>query len=345
MSENQTPKTEVYQSDLVKTFTENLRTGKSFLMDANEKPSYVMNPISKEVYKGMNMLAIGQAFKDENVIAPYAATYKQITTKWDKENNKEIQVPEEDRFYLKDGTKAIAVTYPKLSAYDENGKKKKDENGQYANDTNYVYLYPAEEFYKANKVPKKDKNGNVMTWSEDIYKKDKKGNIETYKKDGEYPIGNLTFKYKAGDPVIKHHKGSVVMETVLIPEQSFVPKQTVELPSLINNDVAPLYKRKNNSGSEILMEKLTEAFRGKLEGNYQGMKITPEEINEIEKTFIQHPKMFSKIANTAYDRATVSKEIVEKIDAANEKRMQAQNEQQNVNQNTNENTKKSKGRH
>lgn len=90
------------------------------------------------------------------------------------------------------------------------------------------------------------------------------------------------------------------------------------------------------------MEKMTEAFRGKMQGNYEGLKITASEIDAIEKDLLEHPRIVRSLCKSAWTRAEGDPVKVAKMDEAIAKRTETK-----TNSETNENVKqnvKGKGR-
>lgn len=347
------------QKMMEKIFSD-LESGKSYLTQPNEKPEYAMNPQTNKVFRDLNAILTMQFLKDNKCEYPFLMEKDSVMEKWDAEKNRKVPLEEqykvnpdvrpkydENNKIIEKG-KTVYVAFTRKSAYDqETGKKKKDENGNYLPDLSYATLYAAEDFVKLGKsIPKKDKNGKVLTYKSDIVSE-----TETYKEDKSYRLSkNLEYHAYAGEKVVLHHKGSVIMTREYLMDELYVKNMNLpkELPPFMpNQELAPLYKRKNESGHEILQEKLTEAFRGKMQGNYEGMKLTEQELKAIKDEYLEHPKEFAKMAHYAFKRATGSKSDVDVMDNNYNQKLMNQNQeaQKNVNENVNvnENTNK-KGR-
>ena len=66
-----------FGEEIVKKFINDLTTGQSFLQEPNEKPDYVLNHASGEVFRGINMIIVNQAMKDNNKVSGQALTVSQ----------------------------------------------------------------------------------------------------------------------------------------------------------------------------------------------------------------------------------------------------------------------------
>ena len=312
------------ESSIVRAFINHLREKDSFLLDANENPDYVINYKTHKIYKDLNMILLGQAKKDKKVDTALVLTKSQL-----KNNGA----------YVKDGEVPLCTAlYDKFSSYykkedkevygglNEEGELKKDEKGNPLSPFIFSPLYDVRDLNKVVFIPSRNENGDVLRYQENIYSKDKDGNILRYSKSfiRENEDGSVEQVMK-GDPIIAHKKGSIIGEFVR-KDESFYPQRVI-LPKALNSEnITPLYKRRNESGKEILIEKLTEGFRGKLLGNYKGMTITDEEIDKIEDAFLTHSRSFRAAIKTAFTRAKGDKEEVSLLEENIRKREEREKE-------------------
>lgn len=329
MAENKTTETlseNDYQSGIVGKFVKDLRTGQSWLQDANKSPEYPYNYASNKPFKDVHAILVGQGLKDAGKKSMLAMTLKQRNTFEWKDKNGKTQVG----LYSKPGTKSIAALIYDNKNNTENAKKE------------YSYIMAAEDLVKTKFVPTLDEEGKIQYHKKDVLDLDKEGKPrETYKEDMIYTDFNgVKHTHKAGDTKVLHYKDSVIGE-IKGSDETIVQPNRSNMPTLIsNNDIAPLYKRKDDSAKEILTEKLTEAFRGKMMGNYDGLKISHEEINKIEQAYISHPRQFTGIVHSAWTRAEGNKEIIAKMEEAIEKKNQNQNVQAETNNDENKKSAK-----
>lgn len=325
--------------DLVK----NLRNGTSFLQQPNREPAYIKNYVTGKAYRDINMLIIGQGMHDHGKVANLVVSAKQIDTNhFDKSFSKNAFVgtailDKSNAYYTKEELAKTNDTVHKP------GEHKKNPDGSYVEDTSYAATFACEDLGLKKQVAKRDENNEVVTYKENEYATDENGQIQTYKKDNEYthPVTKEKITVKAGDPVVLHYAGSVVMEYQPTGE-ALVPKAPTHMPPLVESEQVPLYKRKDESGKEIFVEKMTEAFRGKMQGNYEGLKITASEIDAIEKDLLEHPRIVRSLCKSAWTRAEGDPVKVAKMDEAIAKRAETK-----TNSETNENVKqnvKGKGR-
>ena len=330
---------ELYEDKTVKEFVEKLRLGQSFLQEPNKEPDYVKNFVTKNVYTDINMIIVGQAMKDKNKLSNIVITQNDI-----HQRNLLIEPKAKavatamfknyNAFYNKDD-EAVKNNTAKI------GEQKKDREGNPVKPIIYSNVFAAEDVLLTKFKAARDSNNNVQYYDQDVYS-ESNGVVDTYKKDYSYTDKNgVEHTYKKGDPVILHAKGSIIGDFESTGDHLAANRQS-HLPAYIESqDLAPLYKRKDNSGKEILIEKMTEAFRGKLQGNYDGLKITNSEIDAIEKDFLQHPRAFRGVLRVAQTRAEGDKEKIEKMDAAINNKYQSQShENDNVKENTNKASKK-----
>lgn len=331
-------KTENTESKIVKNLIDNLRQGTSFLQTPNKDPDYVVNYASKKTYDGVNFLIVGQGMKDAGKTANLAMSNRQ---------------GEELGLWIEKGKKSIGTALYDIAEayYNKNdkevidGKKKAgehkvDADGKFVKDTNFSFVFAAEDFVKTTFQAERDENNNVLHYEKDEPMIDPKTKEPVlHQKDGVYTDKDgKEFPFKKGDVVIAHRAGSVIGKMVGTDEH-VVNKEKNHLPPLVDaQTIAPAYKRKDNSGKEIFIEKMSEAIRGKALGNFDGLKITKDEIDAIEKEFLNHERKFRGTIKTAWTRAIGSKEDVAKMEQAI-----LAKENKNTNENTEE-VKKTKGR-
>lgn len=331
-----------YVSDSVKSFIGHLKNGTSILQRPSKEPFYATNAISHNTITGFNQVVIAQALADNNKSNRLYVTANQIQFKkgfrpeMAPERGKlsicSINLRKDDAYYQKDDPEVIANTK-------KAGEHKMNEDGTYVSDIYKSFIYAAEDIVKIKPVLQMDEKGQAKIYSEDVIAKDEKGNPLLYEKD--YTFTDKEGKEhtnKAGTPVIEHYKGSKVFSYEPSTEKVF---NNIEQhsPKLTNSDdLAPLYKRRNDTGKEILLEGMTKAFRGMMNGDYEGWNPSMKDIQAIESEFLSHPRKFEGVCDVAFKRATFSKAEVNKIDlkvAEKEKRQL----KENVNTNTNKHTR------
>lgn len=335
----ETTNSEEFKSSMVSKFVEDLRNGQSVLQQPKKEPSYVKNVASGKILKDINAIIVAQGLKDNGKAANLVVTAKQKDDKrYINVANKEAIATamfDDSRAYYQKNDKEVVEGKARI------GEHKKDADGKLVPDTQYSMIYAAEDLYESKFQKAKDENGNFIKYEKDIPYTDKDGKELRYEKDGSYQnFSGETVSYKAGDIKIKHKAGSYVGDYIATDKRVAQPEPS-HLPQLLDSkDLAPLYQRKNDSGREVLMEGLTKAFRGMMQGDFEGWKPTAKEIDAIEKDLISHPREFRGIANSAWTRAEGDKNTVAKMDKAIQEREQKQqNTKENVNQN-----QKSKGR-
>ncbi len=333
--------TENYESKLVRKFVDDLSKGQSFLQAPNEKPDYVLNASTNEVFRGINMIIVGQAMRDNNKVSAQALTLNQ------RDSLGYMSAP---------GSKHIATAiYDKYDAWwrrndpeviagkEVEGTHKKNEDGSYVKDKIYSLIFAADDIRKKKFVADRDEDNNVLHYTEDVYKKDENGNNILHTTDGSTKLKDGTvISFKKGDPIIEHHKGAV-KGSDKPSDEKIVSNQKANLPPLYSEDLAPIPKRKDDSTKEMFVEKLAIAFRGKLQGNFEGINFSKKEIAAIADEFLGHENKFINAVKSADNRAnmTVSEynKMMENINAKN-------NSKTNENQNVNVNEKKSsRGKH
>ena len=332
--------TENYESSLVRKFVDDLNKGQSFLQASNQKPDYVLNASTNEVFQGINMIIVGQAMRDNNKVSAQALTLNQ------RDSLDYMSAP---------GTKHIATAiYDKYDAWwrkndpeviagkEVAGTHKKNADGTYVKDKIFSLIFAADDIRKRKFVAERDEEGNVVHYTEDIYKKDKNGNNILHTSDGKTKLKDGTeISFKKGDPIIEHHKGAV-KGSYNPSDERIVSTQPANLPPLYSEELAPIPKRKDDSTKEMFVEKLAIAFRGKLQGNFEGINFSKKEIAAIADEYLGHQNQFINAVKSAENRAnmTVSEynKMMENINAKN-------NSMTEVNQNVHVNEKKASRKH
>ena len=323
----------MYESKVVREFIDNLRNNTSFLYDANEKPDYITNYFTKNIYTDLNMIIVNQAMRDKGKKAKFVISENQtIHHRAYKDDNAETVCSamfENFRAKYKKGD------YEVVNGYRNVGDRRIDKNGKEVPLYIYSPLYSTEDVYRARFEAELDENGKAQIYQEDVYATEITGEIMHYSKSYSYKSNDgQTFYIHKGDPMIVHEKGQVVGKYVR-SDVTFFKNQGEIKPAFSDKDIVPLYKRKNESGKEILIEKMTEAFRGKLLGNYKGLEITNREIDAIENEFISHPRLFANALKQAQTRARGDREEVRRMDE-NILRRQMSRENSNSNYVTNQ---------
>lgn len=326
----------VFESKLVKNFITNLRNGTSFLQEPNSEPAYVQNYATGIPYTGINMLIINQGMKDKGKTAMLAMSNIQaenlkLYIEKGKEKIGTAIYEDSNAFYKKNDPEVISGKH-KASEH------KVDENGKPVNDTIYSFVFAAEDIVKTKFEVKRDNEGNAIKYAENVYAKNKNGEIIRYNKDGiiNNKFTNETIAYKAGDPVIKHLKGSVQGELIGTKEHIVQPEKNHLPPFITEKNIAKLPEiNEKSTAKEILIAKLAEAFRGKLQGNYSGLKISLEQIDKIEKEYLTHPRAFRGAVKSAQTRAMGNIETIKRMDEAIQKR-----KNESINEYSNEDVKK-----
>ena len=303
---------ELYESKVVRKFIDDLRDNSSFLYDANVEPDYITNVVSKNIYTGINMIIVNQAMKDKMKKARFVITEHQL-----KHHN----------LYLGENKEAVcsAVFENYKATYKKNdyavvqgekkvGERKKDKNGKEIPLFFYSPLYSTEDVYRAKFIPELDEMGKAKIYTEDEFAYEEDGQLMHYKKSYSYVTGEgKTIYINKGDPIVIHKKGEVKGKYEKSDVSVYLTQPKITLA--FNPDgIVPLYKRRDESGKEILIEKMTEAFRGKLLGNYKGLEISDSEIDAIEREFISHPRLFCNAINQSQTRARGDREEVRRMD-------------------------------
>ena len=303
---------EGYESSIVSKFIKDLREGKSFLQEKNDGPSYVSNIVTGKIYTGVNMILANQAAKDKGKFCPYVVTQSQIGKRC---------------FYLDKGTKALGIAiYDNYDAYYKKsdmevytglksaGEQKLDANGNPIDRIIISYLYDASEIYKPFFEPEHDEQGLIKHYEENVYAIED-GQIKVHQRDYSFRGRDGEMVYiKKGDPILLHKKGSLIGHYRRSEEPLYKENGNILIPYIIGSDLHPLYKRQSEDGREILTEKMCEAFRGKLMGRYEGLKITNDELDKIEQSFLSHPRSFRSALKEAHTRAMGDENEIQMLD-------------------------------
>lgn len=288
-----------FGEEIVQKFIDDLTTGQSFLQEPNEKPDYVLNHASHEVFRGINMIIVNQAMKDNNKVSGQALTVLQRDQLglYSAKGSHAICQAIYDKFdawYRKNDPEVIAGNA-------EAGTHKKDENGNFVQDKTFPYIFAADDLVKTKFEPTRDEDGNVMHYENDVYYEN-----AVHKKDGSYKLPDgSTYEFKKGDPVIEHHKGTVMGKYVATDEH-VVSNKPANLPPLYDEEMAPIPARKDDSVKEMFVEKLAKAFRGKLQGNYEGANFSKKEIALIASEYMGHLNQFINAVKSADNRANMT---------------------------------------
>lgn len=292
-----------YESEFVKKFVNDFKTGQSFLQQGNKDPDYVINHSSGELMSGINMIIVGQAMKDNNKRSNQVMTQAQKDSAglFAKKGSHVIctaQFDIYDAWYRKNDPEVLAGKA-------EAGKHKVDENGNYVKDKRFSPIYACDDLTKPKFVEERDADGKVKHYEEDVFKTDKDGNVVTYTKDNDYVTKNgQKIHHNAGDPVIDHHKGSVM--GTYVPGDPIVSNQKAKLPPFVSDELAPIPKPKDESIEEKLRYNLAVAFRGKLQGGFEGIQFSKKDLEQISEKFLAHPRDFANIVKSAEHRSMMT---------------------------------------
>lgn len=219
------------------------------------------------------------------------------------------------------------------------GDRRYDQNGYAEPDFRISYILPADKISLVPMVPDVDENGQPKLRKENEMAFDYKGNPVTYSNDGEYTVKGKIFAYKAGDQVVSHHEGSVIMipdwknsktiSTEKIPEKASINPE-VEIP-----------EPKNSHIRQTMINTFAKLIRGMEYGNYEGTKRPSNEtFAKAREFYLEYPNdLFNdfRIANTY---AKGNKEQIKHMEEKYNEKIAANN---STNTST-ENESKKKGR-
>lgn len=341
----------------IKELFDKWESGNSWATTPNQDPDYKINLESGKPLNGLALVVAAEGMHSQNKNGVYVITANQI----DEHNNffgrKKAENPEYKKYRVAFKAKSIGtVLYRKESAYysqkeieeakqalrdhkagkiklskEEMHEKvetashapkdhKMNPDGSYVNDLNPSFLFAAEDLRK--EVPMVDKDGHYVKYDQDEYAM-KNGKPLVYLKDVEYTDKNGEKKvHKKGDPIIKHYKGSIKA----MCGEPVITETNQKLPAVITTDMVALPKRKNEYGEQIFVEKMSELLRGKLNGNYEGLKVTKEEIQAMRTAFEGHPKKLMDKFEIAKTYAIGNKDSVDKMENAYEYTVKQNNE-------------------
>ncbi len=322
----------------VANFFDKLEKGESWLQQPSKEPTYVKNAITGKPITGLNAIILQQAMKDQGIENRTVITNEQA--KGNNPSGNAYWNPKGQNGYIATLTYNNAKAFygknsPEvLSGEKQAGEKRTYPDGKEMRGINFSFVYDASKMTEMKRQPKMNADGSVVRYKYDEVATDERGKAKKYDHDGSYVTkSGKVIEYKKGDYVKVHSAGSTVYETVPTGKKLETTKANAPI---INADAADLYKAKDNSPKEVLMEGLTMALRGAMTGDFEGWKPTKEQVSSMKEYYTNHPGEFRGVANTAEARAKGDKETVTRIDAAVEAKAQKK-----VAENTNT---KSKGR-
>ena len=354
---------EEYKSEMVEDLVNKIKTGRFFMQSANsfEKacyPQFVTQPdyefsgiaelkiMQAAFEKNLNPLVItmNQANKINCSIVKGAKALTQISYKnsdayWKEGDEKTVTKEDiknkQNEYY--DKSKNAIVQAKEGDIIHKKGEQKV-VNGELMSDLAYGFVYSAKDVVKLNFIAEKDENGNQKIHQEDVFAKTKEGDFVYYKKDGVFKKKDGTLKeFKKGDKVILYEKGEPVIKIIPTKEKAFHIKDVNQMPKEKEN-LAPLYKAKNNDPKESLYEKISTAFNylytGKAPANFK-VQFNSNELKVLED-FIKHPRAFEGFISSAKSRAMANVDEAAYIDNKRNEKIQSQ---QNINENINTKTK------
>lgn len=319
----------------VKDFFEKLEKGESWVQQPSKEPSMVKNALTGKPVTGYNALVLQQALKDTNNNTKLVITDNQM--KGNNEKKAEYWSDKDSKAFITtltyNNSKAFyGANDPEvLNGNHQAHERKLDAEGKPVRDINFSMVFDATKVEEVANRPKLNEKGEEMRYKSDWVSLDENKKPMKYQEDGSYVLGNgRVVEYKKGDYIIAHHKGARIFE------KQRSGNRFENVPShepMIEQDRAPLYKAKDESAKELLMEGLTKAFRGAVEGNYEGWHPTEAQIKTMSEAYKDNAIAFRGICNTAETRALKSKDIVARVDAnvaAKEQKMVAENTQNNT---------------
>lgn len=298
---------------------DDLARGTSVIQTPLKFPKVPYDYFTQKPITGFNMLTINQGMKDNGIINYLTVTGPEAT-----ENN----------LYFEKGTKSLGTAvYDKKEAYyskennkDANGVEHKpgehklDAQGNYVPDLIFSHVFAAEKTVKTELKQKLDSNGKPMFYEKDVYRKNADGSIQRYEADTSYVNHKTqeTMFFKKGDPVIEHFAGSKVMQTVPTSEHlvNASYNHAPMIKDMATENIAPTYKRANESGKEIFKEVMSNYFRGTVTGNYAGQNLSVKEITAMRTDLEGHDRLARGLAKTAWTYAMGHKEEIARIEAA-----------------------------
>lgn len=335
MAEETTVKTEK-NAKVVTELCSNLRNGTSVLQAPCENPCYAKNIVSGNVPQGLGQLSIRQGQYEQGKKTTLFATM-------DQANAKDCAVRKGSTAV---GSIAIRNVYSEndkevINGMAKKGDVRKTKDGKEGQPFKYVFCFSADDIVETKKVARKDAEGNT-----EHYKNDVLSETDTYKEDRTYydqkDPSKVSFSVKAGDKVILHKAGSIIMDRVPT-DKTLAPSVANNLPKINSGELYPLPKPQNKEFREELKCELAEVFRGMYNGGSKGWSPSLETIDKIEKEFSNKPGVLSSIMAQAdtYGRGIPSdcKRMEENI-AKKIAENSAKNDKENVNINQNQKTHK-----
>ncbi len=332
-------------SELVKKVFDHLQKGTSVLQKPHDKPCYAKNFENGSIPTSYSNLNLLQGMSDIGCKSTFYITQDQMAQKGYFNLNKNTnaigyilyKVParykKEDPEVINGEVKAGTIKT------DKNGKTiyEKDDKGKDL--TKMAFCQAAELVVKPRFKPLLDENGNQLYYEENVY--DEKGAVYT---EDRYGKDNKLFG-KKGEPVVLHFAGSKKGDFVPSKER-ITPAEPLNLPPFEKKEnlfPLPECKDKNNA-FEVLKCGLAKAFRGIYNGTGESWNPSKEEIDFLEKAFIQDRKNFLNCCDIADTYGRGNKAICEKMEE-NIKAKQLANQQSKEEENKNINTNtKHKGR-
>lgn len=194
------------------------------------------------------------------------------------------------------GKESPFVTSMNQASFNKAGLKNKTEtNGEGVKMVGAVAFWHKE--LKENGVPIKDANGQSVSGNQS------------------------TLVFSMNDTVKKIYDKE---SKKFMSSGDVLPRGITTLPPFVQNP-GDVYKAKNESASEILMEKVSEGLRGKYQGNFDGITITPGQIEKIKEEFLAHPKKFVGTINKADAYARSDAKAIAQIESKNSTNQPNQN--------------------
>lgn len=321
--------TEKVDAKLVTEFCSNLRNGTSVLQAGFEKPSYAKNILTGNVPQGLGLYTLRQGQYAQGKKTTLFATM-------DQANKNDYAVRKGSTSI---GSLAIRNVYGKDDASVKNGEAKvgdirKGKDGKEGKPFLYINCFSADDILETKKVARRDQDGNPMHYEKDVLSE-----TEKYKEDRIYydmkDPTKISYSVKAGDPVILHKAGSIIMDRE-VTDKAIAPSIANNLPKFNSGELYPLPKPQNKELRETLKCELAEVFRGIYNGDSKGWNPSLETIDKIEKEFGAKPGVFSSIMAQADTYGRGFPEDCKKMEANINAKI-AQKEQTNVNENVNSN--------
>lgn len=193
------------------------------------------------------------------------------------------------------------------------GERRIDSNGYAERDWNITMIIPADKVNIVPLIPQiNNETKEIETYKENVLATNYKGEPITYSHDGEYKVHGETIKFKKGDQVIEHYKGS----TIRIPDWKNSQKVATEKVKM-----EPRYKpevdipgKKNDSPRQKFIQLAANYIRGAETGNYKGQeKPSEKEFKEMKEFYLTHPNSLYNDFGYANTYAKGNKAQLEKM--------------------------------